>query len=106
MHMPVTFPPQSQPKQPGLEYILKPRPVSQDPDYKGTGKLKDRVAIITGGDSGIGRAVAYAFAEEGADIVIVFYNEFRDAAETKREIESKGRRCLAIAGDVREPGFC
>jgi len=106
MQVPVTFPPQSQSKQPGLEWILKPRPVSQDPDYKGTDKLKDRVAIITGGDSGIGRAVAYAFAAEGADITIVFYDEFKDADETKREIEAKGRRCLALAGDVKNPAFC
>jgi NAD(P)-dependent dehydrogenase (short-subunit alcohol dehydrogenase family) len=106
MHIPVTFPPQSQPKQPGLEWMLKPRPISENPDYKGTGKLKDKVAIITGGDSGIGRAVAYAFADEGADIAIVFYDELRDAEETKKVIESKGRRCLAIAGDIKDSKFC
>lgn len=106
MPVPVTFPPQSQKKQPGLEWILKPRPVSQCPDYKGAGKLKGKVALITGGDSGIGRAVAYAFADEGADIVIVFYDEFRDAEETKEVIESKGHRCLAIAGDIKKPDFC
>lgn len=62
-----------------MEWMLKPRPVSQAPEYKGSGKLEGKVALITGGDSGIGRAVAYAFAEEGADICIVFYDEFRDA---------------------------
>ena len=106
MHVPVTFPPQSQKKQPGIEWVMKPRPISQCPDYKGAGKLKDKVALITGGDSGIGRAVAYAFADEGADIAIVFCDEFKDAEETKQVIEAKGRRCLAIAGDIKKPEFC
>ena len=97
----VLFPPQHQKCQPGIEYIMMPRPISNNPAYIGSGKLQDRVAIITGGDSGIGRAVAYAFAKEGADIVISYLNEDEDARETKDFIERLGRRCLLIPGDLR-----
>ncbi|WP_078549627.1 SDR family oxidoreductase [Litchfieldia alkalitelluris] len=99
----IEFPPQHQPFQPGFEWLMKPRPVSEDPMYKGTGKLQGKVAVITGGDSGIGKAVAIAFAKEGADIVIVYLNEERDATETKNRIERSGRKCLAIAADMRHP---
>ncbi|WP_160678240.1 SDR family oxidoreductase [Clostridium sp. C8-1-8] len=103
--VPITFPPQHQPVQPGLEYLMHPRPIFDNPDYVGSCKLKDKVAIITGGDSGIGRAVALAFAKEGADIAIVYFNEHEDANEIKTIIESKGRRCILIPGDLREEAF-
>jgi len=100
------FPPQSQDQQPGRESEMTPQPVSEDTQYKGCGKLKEKVAIITGGDSGIGRAVAIAFAKEGADVAIVYLNEHKDAEKTKQEVEAEGRRCLAIAGDVGDAAFC
>jgi NAD(P)-dependent dehydrogenase (short-subunit alcohol dehydrogenase family) len=102
----MSFPPQHQPVQPGIEAIMIPRPFSENPQYKGSGKLCDKVAIITGGDSGIGRAVSYAFAEEGANIVIVYLNEEVDAEETKKVIEAKGRKCIALAGDIGDESFC
>ncbi|MGD6965218.1 SDR family oxidoreductase [Rossellomorea vietnamensis] len=101
--VPVPFPPQHQRRQPGLEYIMVPRPISENPHYKGSDKLKGKVAVITGGDSGIGRAAAYAMAKEGADIVFIYLDEHRDAHETKRRIEEIGRKCLAISGDLRAP---
>ncbi len=94
-------------KRPGIEAKMTPKPEYLAPDYKGADKLKDKVALITGGDSGIGRAVAVLFAREGADSAIVFLPpEKVDAAETKRQVESEGRRCLLIAGDVTKPAFC
>ena len=96
------FPPQHQDGQPGLEYLMQPRPISNNPYYIGSCKLKDKVAIITGGDSGIGRAIAYAFAKEGADIAISYLCEHKDANETKNNIESLGRRCLLIPGDLKD----
>jgi NAD(P)-dependent dehydrogenase (short-subunit alcohol dehydrogenase family) len=93
-------------QKPGLESELNPAPQFMAPDYKGSGKLQDMVAIVTGGDSGIGRAVAVLFAREGADIAILYLNEHGDAEETKRCIEKEGRRCLLVAGDVREPEVC
>ncbi|WP_284036864.1 SDR family oxidoreductase [Neobacillus sp. 114] len=103
---PISFPPQHQDQQPGLEYLMNPRPISENQDYNGSGKLAGRVAIITGGDSGIGRAVAYAFAKEGADIVIVYLYEERDAEETKARVEEIGKRCLAIPADLRYKENC
>ncbi|GFZ31330.1 NAD(P)-dependent oxidoreductase [Clostridium zeae] len=103
--VPITFPAQHQAVQPGLEYLMYPRPIFDNPDYEGSGKLKNKVAIITGGDSGIGRAVSLAFAKEGADIVIVYLNEHTDANETKTLIESKGSKCILIAGDLRDEDF-
>ena len=82
------------------------RPVSENPLYKGGPKLCDKVVIITGGDSGIGRAVAYAFAKEGADIIIAYYNEHGDAQETSARINQLGRRCLLLAGDIGDESFC
>jgi NAD(P)-dependent dehydrogenase (short-subunit alcohol dehydrogenase family) len=99
-------PPQAQERQPGLEAEMRPRPRAEDPGYKGSGKLQDRVALITGGDSGIGRAVAIAFAREGADLSVVYYNEHEDAAETKRQVEQEGQNCFLIAGDVGREAFC
>ncbi|MDW8802993.1 SDR family oxidoreductase [Clostridium sp. A1-XYC3] len=104
--MPITFPPQHQSKQPGLEYLMSPPPIFNNPKYKGSGKLKNKVVLITGGDSGIGRAVSLAFAKEGADIAIAYYDEHRDAETTKALIENEGRRCLLMAGDLKEESFC
>jgi NAD(P)-dependent dehydrogenase (short-subunit alcohol dehydrogenase family) len=103
---PKRFPPQHQEVQPGIEGIMQPRPMFDNPCYKGSGKLKDKVAIITGGDSGIGRAVAVAFAKEGADVVISYLNEHQDAEETKKYIEACGRKCLLIPGDISDENFC
>ncbi|SFH96427.1 MULTISPECIES: SDR family oxidoreductase [unclassified Bacillus (in: firmicutes)] len=98
--IPVQFPPQHQPFHPGFEYLMVPRPISESSTYKAAGKLQGKVAIISGGDSGIGRAVAYAFAKEGANIVIAYLNEHMDALETKQRVEQLGQRCLVIAGDL------
>lgn len=100
------FPKQHQPH-PGIEAKVKPRPQYEAPLYKGAEKLLDKVALITGGDSGIGRAVAVLYAREGADIALVFLpEEERDAIETGRAVEKEGRQCLLIPGDVSDPGFC
>jgi NAD(P)-dependent dehydrogenase (short-subunit alcohol dehydrogenase family) len=95
-----------QKKQPGIESKMKPKPIINDSDYHGSGKLKNKVAIITGGDSGIGHAIALFFAKEGADIVIVYRNEHNDAKIAKNQIESYGRRCLLIPGNLRNEKFC
>ena len=91
---------------PGKEAKLQPRPQFEAPAYRGSGKLEDMVAIITGGDSGIGRAVAVLFAREGADVAVVYLSEGDDARETQRHVEKEGRRCLLIRGDVKDPAFC
>lgn len=101
-----TLPPQEQDRQPGIEAEMEPRPRAGGRDHRGSGKLEGKVALITGGDSGIGRAVAYAYAEEGADVSIVYLDEHEDAEETQRRVESKGRRCLLIPGDVGDEPFC
>jgi NAD(P)-dependent dehydrogenase (short-subunit alcohol dehydrogenase family) len=103
---PREFPPQHQDRQPGIEAQMDPQPLWEDPEYRGSGKLRDKVAIITGGDSGIGRAVAIAFAKEGADVALVYLDEHQDAEKTRRLVAEKGRRCIAIAGDVGTPEFC
>ncbi|MCH1624463.1 SDR family oxidoreductase [Fredinandcohnia sp. SECRCQ15] len=100
---PITFPAQHQNRQPGLEWAMKPRPIFDYPGYIGSNKLKGRVAIITGGDSGIGRAVAAAYAKEGADVMIVYLNEHRDAKETKQYVESLGTHCLLLSADLKDP---
>jgi NAD(P)-dependent dehydrogenase (short-subunit alcohol dehydrogenase family) len=89
-----------------MEYKMDPLPVFDDKTYIGSEKLKDKVALITGGDSGIGRAVALAFAKEGADIVFVYYDEKEDAEKTEEFIKATGRRCLAISGDIADESFC
>ena len=99
-------PAQEQPQQPGIEAQMTPRPAAVDERHRGTGKLRDRVALITGGDSGIGRAVAVAFAREGADVAVSYLNEHEDADETRRLVEAEGRRCLTIAGDIGEEQVC
>ena len=102
----ILAPEQEQAQQPGLEYIMKPRPIFDNPTYKGSNKLKDKVAIITGGDSGLGRACAIAFVKEGAKVVIPYYNEHIDAQETKKYIENLGGKCLLLAGDITDKNFC
>jgi NAD(P)-dependent dehydrogenase (short-subunit alcohol dehydrogenase family) len=99
------FPKQHLPK-PGREAVLDPEPMYDAPFYKGSDKLLDKVAIVTGGDSGIGRAVATLFAREGADIAVIYLDEHSDAKATKRAVEAEGRRCITIAGDVTDPQFC
>jgi NAD(P)-dependent dehydrogenase (short-subunit alcohol dehydrogenase family) len=99
-------PRQHQQRRPGREHEMKPRPKSDDEKHRGSGKLRNKVAIITGGDSGIGRAVAVAFAKEGADVAIVYLEEHKDANETKRLVEENGRRCLLVSGDIGQEGFC
>jgi len=100
-----TLPPQQQPE-PGKESEMTPRPEYRGEDYKAAGKLQDKVAIITGGDSGIGRSVAVLFAREGADVAILYLDQHQDAEETKRAVEEQGRKCLTFAGDVADRDLC
>ena len=99
------FPRQHQPK-PGQEMELNPAPMFEAPFYLGSRKLQGKAAIVTGGDSGIGRAVAVLFAREGADVAIVYLSEHKDAEVTKAAIEAEGQRCLLISGDVADRAFC
>lgn len=101
--IPAPFPPQHQDRQPGFEYVMVPQPVSEWGRDKA--KLAGKVALITGGDSGIGRAVAYAFAKEGAHIAIVYFDEEKDAQETAEHIEQIGRTCHLFSGDLKDPDF-
>ena len=99
-------PPQHQPK-PGIEAEMTPKPMYAGKDYKGSEKLKEKVALVTGGDSGIGRSVAVLYAKEGADVVIVYLPEEQvDAEETRLAVEAEGRKCLLIPGDVSDSKFC
>ena len=107
MNFPTSFPKQKQDQQPGFEYEMNPNPIYDDPIYNKKGDtLNNKVAIITGGDSGIGKAVAIAYANQGADIVIVYYNEHKDAEETKKLIDAIGKKCTLIAGDISDFNFC
>jgi len=99
-------PPQHQNQQPGIESEMTPRPQFDDSKYRGSGKLQGKVALITGGDSGIGRAVAVFYAKEGADVALLYLNEHQDAEDTKRRVEAEGRRCITIAGDIGDEQFC
>jgi len=99
------FPDQKQPM-PGSSAAMDPQPDYGEDSYKGSGRLADKKAIITGGDSGIGRAVALAFAREGADVLISYYNEDEDARETQRLIESAGRKAVLMPGDIKDPAHC
>lgn len=99
-------PAQQQNRQPGIEAVMKPRPQANDENYQASDRLKGKVAYISGGDSGIGRAVAILFAKEGADIAIGYLNEEQDARDTQGEVEKEGRRCLLLPGDIGEPEFC
>ena len=103
---PEEIPPQTQEVQPGRESQMMPRPEHQAPEYKGSGKLKGKVALITGGDSGIGRAVAVLFAREGANVAVVYLDEHGDARKTEELVRAEGARCLLIAGDVGDVNFC
>lgn len=106
LSFPSRFPPQHQERQPGVEAVMQPRPIYVLPEYRGSGKLHGKVALITGGDSGIGRAVAVHFAREGADVSIVYLSEHEDAQETCRLVQEEGQRCVAIAGDIGDEAFC
>lgn len=100
------FPNQEQDQQPGVTNEMDPKPIEIDPNYKGSGKLKDKVAIVTGGDSGIGRAVAVYYAKEGANVAIVYLNENEDANKAKDLIENEGVKCMLLSGDLGDSTFC
>ena len=103
---PVNPLPRQHQRKPGHEHQLDPQPHFLAPDYAGSSKLQGMVALITGGDSGIGRAVAVLFAREGADVAITYLCEHADAQTTCKHVEQEGARCIAIAGDVKDPAFC
>ena len=101
-----TLPPQHQDERPGRREPMEPQPRSDDPQYRGSGKLEGKVALITGGDSGIGRSVAIFYAREGADVAIIYLEEDEDAEDTRAEVEEEGVSCLLIKGDVGDEAFC
>jgi NAD(P)-dependent dehydrogenase (short-subunit alcohol dehydrogenase family) len=105
MSKPEEFPEQEQ-SQPGDQHQMNPEPEIIRKNYKGSGKLEKKVALITGGDSGIGRSVAVYFAREGANVAIVYLEEDKDAAETKKMVEAEGSKCLIIEGDLKKEEFC
>lgn len=102
----LTVPEQRQLRQPGVESLMVPRPIIENPNYQGSGKLSGKTALITGGDSGMGAAAAIAFAKEGADVAISYLDEHEDANRTKTRIEELGKRCLLLPGDLREKQQC
>ena len=102
----ILAPEQSQPRQPGFEYVMSPLPIFDDSSYQGSGKLKDKVAIVTGGDSGLGRACVIAYVKEGAKVVIPYYDEEKDANDTKNYIDSLGGECLLLKGAITSHSFC
>lgn len=104
--IPITVPEQRQLRQPGVEKLMVPRPIIENPNYKGSGKLAGKVALITGGDSGIGAAAAIAFAKEGAGVAISYLDEHEDAQRTKMRIEELEQRCLLLPGDLRKKQQC
>lgn len=104
--VPLSNPEQRQLRQPGLEDLMVPKPIIENPNYKGSGKLKGKVALITGGDSGIGAAAAIAFAKEGANVAIAYLEEHEDANRTRARIEQLGQQCLLLPGDVKEKAHC
>ncbi len=101
-----TIPPQQQDHQPGVEAVMTPRPQIEGKNYRPAGKLQGRVALVTGGDSGIGAAAAIHFAKEGADVAITYLEEQQDAEHVRQLIEQQGRQCLAISGDIGDESFC
>lgn len=102
VEVPIAFPQQHQNQMPGIESEMNPRPISENADYPKGSRLSNKTAIITGGDSGIGRAIAYAFAKEGADVAILYLNEEKDAVETQKHVEELGRKCYPIPADLRQ----
>lgn len=100
------IPAQHQDTQPGLESHMNPLPEFEQPNYKASSKLLDKVAVITGGDSGIGRSVSVLYAKEGADVAIIYFNEHNDAIQTQKLVEQEGRKCLLISGDIGDESFC
>ena len=102
----ILAPEQSQDVQPGMEYVMKPLPIFDNPNYVGSDKLKDKVAIVTGGDSGLGRACSIAYVKEGAKVVIAYLNETKDAEDTKAYIDKMGGECLLIRGDITSHDNC
>ena len=104
--VPITVPEQRQLRQPGVEGLMVPRPIIENPNYRGSSKLAGKTALITGGDSGIGAAVAIAFAKEGADVAISYLDEHEDANRTKARIEELGQQCLLLPGDLRNKQQC
>ncbi|WP_254776990.1 SDR family oxidoreductase [Paenibacillus sp. yr247] len=104
--IPIHFPEQQQLRQPGIEQLMVPRPIIENPHYKGSEKLKGKVALITGGDSGMGAAIAVIFAKEGADVAISYLDEHEDAHRTKTCVEQLGQRCLLLPGDLRNKQHC
>ncbi|MCJ7688929.1 MAG: SDR family NAD(P)-dependent oxidoreductase, partial [Clostridiaceae bacterium] len=106
INFPTSIPQQKQDKQPGLESLMNPKPIFEDSNLLGSGKLINKVALITGGDSGIGKAIAISYAREGADIAILYLDEHEDAEETKKLIQAKGRKCILIPGDIGDDNFC
>lgn len=104
--IPISAPAQRQTRQPGLERLMTPRPIIENPNYIGSGKLKDKVALITGGDSGMGAAIAIAFAKEGADVAISYLDEHEDANRTKNRVEELGQQCILLPGDLRDKSVC
>ncbi|WP_066190023.1 SDR family oxidoreductase [Gracilibacillus timonensis] len=104
--VPLTQPEQRQLVQPGLESLMVPKPIIENPHYQGSGKLNGKVALITGGDSGMGAAAAIAFAKEGADVAIAYLDEHEDANRTKRRVEELDQECLLLPGDLREKSQC
>ncbi|WP_116790906.1 SDR family oxidoreductase [Flavobacterium psychrotrophum] len=106
MGLDLKIPPQHQDTQPGKEFKMTPEPEYIRDGYKGSGKLMGKIALITGGDSGIGRSTAVHFAREGADVAVVYLNEHKDAKATKLAIEAEGKQCLLISGDIKDENFC
>src|SRR5258705_2897639 len=98
--------PRQQQEVPGVQSAMNPVPDCGENSYRGSGRLAGKRAVITGGDSGIGRAVAIAYSREGADVLIAYLNEEDDAQETRRLIEAAGRKAVLVAGDLQDPGHC
>lgn len=103
---PKQMPAEEQSVRPGRQHAMSLQPQTEDPNYRAAGKLEGKVALITGGDSGIGRAIATLYAREGADVAICYLEEDKDAAETQQLVEGYGRRCLTMAGDIGDEQFC
>lgn len=106
MTKPTKFPDQKQENQPGKQFKMHPEPEVINKEYRGSGKLKGKIALITGGDSGIGRSIAVHFAREGANLAIIYFNENKDAKDTKQQVQEEGSKCFLIKGDITDKNFC